>query len=517
MSRTQLMSAVGVAKSYDDRHILIDATVHVMAGECVGITGRNGAGKSTLLSIMAGRLEADAGRIEFGHGIDASRIGLIAQRFRLDPGLTVAQAMLRDGGLSGPAQLDRARALLTRSGVALSPTSRLGGLTRPELGLVESLRLWADESAAVVLVDEVSAAFNPREVDELHWIIDQIRQEGRSVVYVSHRVDELSVIANRVLVLADGRLETPHEAARAAAEEPTQHEAQIVKPRSFLRGGDALTVRDLAAGRTSEVTFSVAPGEIVGLVGPRHAGVEDVVSALTGELPARSGAIDILGRRVTIPSRRAAILHGIGHHRPGAGAEFVAENLLAGEQQDEGFEESLNSTTIALLALEEADRWTAELAGGAPPSVGQQELRNLRTVLASAASVLVLEDPTAELDDKSRQQLYSDISEATSRGVAIVVVSSEVSELVSWTNRLLIFENHRLVDAWDTDTVTSVRLSNVFRRGAPASETPDWPDFDEQEDEVEVSKARRAIFVNDPALASVYPDERVAEGSRRAY
>ncbi len=463
-----LLTGAALTKSYGPRDVLRGVDLEVRPGECVGLVGANGAGKSTLLGILAGTIESDAGGVTFGISVQrpsrTARAGLIAQRFRLDPGLTVAQAIFRGTNIAPSQERERARTLLAQAGIALDPSARVGGLTQPDLGLVESMRLWADDTVDVVLVDEVSATFNPRELDELHWIIATITGQGRSVVYVSHRLDELRSIADRVLVLRDGVLS---EADAADDLDQAIHEAPVapVRPpvRAQTRSEQALRLREVSGGDLAPTSLEVRAGEVVGLLGDRRSGVDDLVRVLTGSLPVRTGTVQLAGRTVELGSTEHAVRAGIGHHRPGSSTGEVAANLLVGLPAEQDFAEAQAALNAMLVAIDLIDERGERLLGEGHRSVGQRELRNVTEVLDGNARLLVLENPTAGLDTPSRATVYERLTAATERGVAVLLVSTDPGELVTWTQRLLVFRGGRLSDTWPTSTVTTVRIEEVMR------------------------------------------------------
>lgn len=477
MNDRVLLSAEKLAKNFGNREIFSDVELEVRSGECVGIIGPNGAGKSTLLGILAGEIQPDDGQITHGESVLAkgreAQTGLIAQRFNVNPGLTVAQAIFRGTNIGPSEERQRARALLAQAGISLDPMSRVGGLTRPDVGLVESMRLWADDTVDVVLVDEVSARFNTRELDELHWIVNKITSQGRSVVYVSHRLDEVRALCDRVLLLREGTLVETDPDADLEGEIHAGPIAHSV-PKSHVRDQVALEVVGLSSGVVSDVSFTVAAGEIVGFVGGRDSGMQDVIAALTGKAPVESGTVTVQGRQASINTREGAVRAGIAHHWPGAGGDHVAANLVVGIEDDDDFDEAQTATASILAAMEQMDNHGLKLFGERQGSFGQTESRYLSALLSANAAVLVLEDPSATLDAAARAALHEHLTAATERGMAVVLISSDSRELVSWTRRLFVFREGRLSETWNSETVTTVRLDKVFREGAATSvEEPD--------------------------------------------
>ncbi len=481
-------------------------------------------------------------------------MGLVAQKFRLDPGLTVAGLIHRETGEPTWRAEQQTRALLAKSGVELSERARVGGLTRPELALAESIRLWADGTADVALLDEASAMLNMKELSQLHWIVDQIRDQGRGVVYVSNRLGEIQQVADRMLMLRDGVLHdmgddssqyeemlssgtkrhthsaiatppprvhvaampTPasqpevaeaqparaevtteeidprlQDAASRAESEPSQTDLadattsaageansqsaatqpQVVDNATAKRyWKEALDVKGLSCAGVSEATFSVAPGQIVGLLGERKSGMHEFIQALTGRMPPKHGVVEVFGRRVSLASTDDAALAGIGWYEPDVTPELIGKSLVAGQVPDGNLAQASEPYVAALQALDSADETFVELFGLQSP--GERASRLLSLLLLTEAPIAVLEEPTASLDQKARDQLFQEMCAARERGMAILVLTSEVEELISWTDRILVFESGRLTNIWDSNTVTSVRVNEVLTGGGVPPSAP---------------------------------------------
>ena len=212
-----LLDIVGITKSYGTTRVLDGVDLAVGRGEVVGIVGENGAGKTTLVSIVAGTQQADGGTMRLNnapywpHGTEDARargVGIIEQDFRLDPRMTVARAVFRNTYQADRPQRALVRPtqwLLDEAGVALDPGTPVGELAHAEQGLVEAVRLLA-EDAQLVIMDEVAATLNVREVDQLHFIISRLTRQGRSVLYVSHRLREVQAVATSIAVVREGRV-----------------------------------------------------------------------------------------------------------------------------------------------------------------------------------------------------------------------------------------------------------------------------------------------------------------------
>lgn len=229
-----LLDIVGITKTYGTTRVLDGVDLRVGRGEVVGIVGENGAGKTTLMSVIAGTQQADGGTMRLNnapywpHGTEDARargVGIVEQDFSLDPSLTVAQAIFRNTYQADRPQRALARPaqwLLDEAGVALDPTTAVGGLAHAEQGLVEAVRLLA-EDAQLVIMDEVAAALNVQEIDHLHFIISRLTRQGRSVLYVSHRLREVQAVATSIAVVREGRVAERLDPRSVTTEEIASH------------------------------------------------------------------------------------------------------------------------------------------------------------------------------------------------------------------------------------------------------------------------------------------------------
>lgn len=408
-----LLDIVGITKSYGTTRVLDGVDLAVGRGEVVGIVGENGAGKTTLVSIVAGTQQADGGTMRLNnapywpHGTEDARargVGIIEQDFRLDPTMTVARAVFRNTYQADRPQRALVRPtqwLLDEAGVALDPGTPVGDLAHAEQGLVEAVRLLA-EDAQLVIMDEVAAALNVREVDHLHFIISRLTRQGRSVLYVSHRLREVQAVASSIAVVREGRVPerldpravttdeiaarmrtrparrawfpdrigeaadrpfgaeasgTPWPAGAATAPPAASSTPAAGRGRRALAADDGrdgaaadgeaplLEIEGLSApGLTGpgvrDVSFTVRSGEVVGLTGLRHGGQDAIVAALNGRAPGTFRTLRINGYNRTIASpEEAAGLHIAYLAGPGEEAPDERRRSLARAMMAGGWSE----------------------------------------------------------------------------------------------------------------------------------------------------------------------------------
>ncbi|MGY1705354.1 ATP-binding cassette domain-containing protein [Geodermatophilus sp. SYSU D00697] len=489
-----LLQVEGLRKSFGGRRVLREVSFEIAEGEIVGLVGTNGAGKSTLGDIVAGITPADAGVMTLlDHpyaplsAADARHVGVgvVEQLVRIDPGLTVAQAVFRGTAQGGrpQAELRRpARALLTEVDLDVDPDTLVGDLPHFVHPLVETARVLAEDTRLVVL-DEVSAVLLPSEVTRLHAVAGQLSKQGRGVLYISHRLPEMLEVVDRVLVLREGRiaLDSPSaslDPVRLAAETvggpvslPVRRESATPPPtqpddapapapaRPAPSEEVALRVRNLRVpGRVQGVDLLLRRGEVVGLTGQRTSGVREIAGALSGELPALSDEAVLHGEPRTLdPSADVAALR-LPAYRPDDDAygvdprETIARTLTQeawGTLTDLRKEIATLRSVIKTVHQLDVKTMSIRTVFGAL-SGGDQHKLALARWMASARDVVVLHEPTRGLDVRARQQVRQLLDEATAHGTSVVVVSVDPDELADFCDRVAIVADGRVTRWIDT-------------------------------------------------------------------
>jgi ribose transport system ATP-binding protein len=494
-----LLQVEGLRKSYGAHHVLKGVSFGVGEGEIVGLVGTNGAGKSTLGDVLAGITAADAGTMTLRgrpyaplSAGDARLlgIGVVEQLVTIDPTLTVAQAVFRGSDQAGRPQAELrgpAQALLAEVTLDVDPDTPVGELPHFVHGLVEIARVLAEDTQVVVL-DEVSAALLPLEVTSLHAVAGRLSRQGRGVLYISHRLPELLAVADRVLVLREGRIALDSPAAeldpvRLAAEtvgEPVALPTARVAPAAAApavdvrppapRAGDpevVLQVRNLRVpGAVAGVDLLVRRGEVIGLTGHRSSGVREIAGALSGELPAVTDELLLHGepkqlgtaageRALQLPVYRADDdAYGVD---PG---ETIARTLTQeawGTLSDLHKEIATLRSVIRTVHQMDVKTLSIRTVFGAL-SGGDQHKLALARWMASARDVVVLHEPTRGLDVRARQQVRQLLDDATQHGTSVVVVSVDPEELAECCDRVGIVSGGRVtrwIEAGDlaVDTV----------------------------------------------------------------
>ena len=489
-----LLQVEGLTKSFGARRVLREVSFSVGEGEIVGLVGTNGAGKSTLGDVLAGITAADSGAMTLaGHpyaplsAADARHlgVGVIEQLVRIDPGLTVAQAVFRGTAQAGRPQEElrrQAQVLLAEVALDVDPDTLVGELPHFVHGVVEIARVLAEDTRLVVL-DEVSAALLPVEVEGLHAVAGRLSRQGRGVLYISHRLPEMLAVVDRVLVLRDGRiaLDSPAEAldpVRLAAETvgepvalPASQVAAVPPParqdddavpaaRPVPSAQPALQVRNLRVpGAVEGVDLLLRRGEVIGLTGHRSSGVGELVGALSGELPAITDELLLHGEPRSLGSAAGPDTLRLPAYRPDEDAygvdpgETIARTLTQeqwGALTDMRKEIATLRGVIRTVHQMDVKTLSIRTMFGALSGGDQHKIALARWMAASSQDVLVLHEPTRGLDVRARQQVRRLLDEATAHGTSVVVVSVDPDELAECCDRIGIVSGGRVARWIDT-------------------------------------------------------------------
>jgi ribose transport system ATP-binding protein len=462
-----------IAKSFDNNVVLSGIDLDVYEGEVVALLGENGAGKSTLSSIVAGLFPPSAGTMTWesqpyaptrpGEAIEAG-IGLIHQEMRLLPDLSIAENVFVGRLLMKGGRIDRA----TMNQRAAEQLHRLG-LDVPPTALVRTLRVAAQQQveiakaltlkARLLILDEPTAALGGDETDRLFAQIEQLRNQGVSFIYISHRLEEIARIANRIVVLRDGRLVATHPSAQVPVsvllENMVGRNVDRIFPKIVeSKGKEVLRVEGLtgANGAFRDVSFSVHAGEVFGIAGIVGAGRTELVRTIAGVDPITSGSITIDGQNVDLTDPSDAIKAGVvlvPEDRKAQGVVLdhsVATNLALGNFDmlaPNGWLLPANVNSFAVSAIKrlrvkgQANQLIRFLSGG-----NQQKVVIARWISRSP-KVFILDEPTRGIDMGARAEIYQTIAALAQEGMAVVVVSSDLEEVLGLSHRVLVLARGR--------------------------------------------------------------------------
>ncbi len=516
--KAPLLQLTSVTKSFGAVRALKGLSFDLRAGEVHALLGENGAGKSTLIKVITGAHRPDGGAIEIaGEPIthltpaSAHKLGIacIYQQPALFPDLTVAENIgLRLELASGLRRVDwRERRecavrLLQRIGANISPEIEVRELSMPEQQLAE-IACALGAGARIVIMDEPTASLTQKEVKLLFAVVRELRSSGVGIIYISHRLEEIFALADRVTVLRDGESVGTRSIGKAGRPQPAaEHietserrgedttpyltESELIKlmvgrevsqiyPRAESEPGEiVLSLKNLGCAATGvkDVTLDVHAGEIVGLAGLVGAGRTELARVLFGITPADFGEIILHGERIAIDSPQEAIAHGIAYvpedrRRHGMILDMpIAANmtmaihrrLFPGSWLRFGAEQKLASNLIRELDV----RTYGPEARGHSLSGGNQQKVSLARWLATKPKVLILDEPTQGVDVGAKSEIHKIIRALAKQGLAVLMISSDLPEVVGMSDRLAVMRGGTIAAIFpggsDTHDIMSAAL-----------------------------------------------------------
>jgi ribose transport system ATP-binding protein len=464
----------GIHKAFNGATVLDDVDFEVAQGEVHALAGGNGAGKSTLMKILQGVYSLDQGSISIGgqevrigsiHAARAAGIGMVFQEFSLVPSLTVAQNIFlgaeplgRGGLINDREAVRRAAEVFADMEVRVDPKAVVADLGTAYWQLTEIAKALGQD-ARVLIMDEPTASLAKHETEALFALVERLKARGISIIYISHRMDEVYRIADRITILRDGRRLLTEKVADVTPEQIV--EGIVGKKIEGLRyrdrghdGGEAplLEARNLNAGeRVRDVSFSLRPGEILGLAGLMGSGRTELARVLFGIDKLESGEIHLRGSKVTIANPQQAIVHGLAlmpEDRRAQGLVLehsVRENLLLplldrtrrGPLLSEAAGRKLSDSLISRFAVKAAHpgRPVRLLSGG------NQQKVVLAKWLGTEPDILILDEPTAGVDIGTKSEILEMIRDLADAGKGVIMISSEYPELLAVSDRILVLRD----------------------------------------------------------------------------
>lgn len=496
-----LLRTEGVTKAFPGVKALDGVDFELRGGEVHVLLGENGAGKSTLIKMLAGAQRPDGGRIfvdgrptRIQHAQDAEKYGIatIHQEFNLVPDLTVAENIFlgrqpRKYGLIDHKQMETdAAALLARVGVDVGPQDKLRRLGVARLQMVEIAKALSIR-ARVLVMDEPTAVLTTGEVNRLFEIVQRLRQEGVGIVFITHKLEEVARIGDRVTVLRDGRsiAQVPattgrDDLVRLMVGRSIEQQYPRVRTAPRQDAAPLLRVSGLTrAGHFEQIGFEVRAGEVVGLAGLVGAGRTEVARALFGADPYDKGTVEVHGRRVRggdVPTAMAAGIGLVPEDRKGQGLLLnasVSENLglvtlrsaTHGGFVDLAGQRRAASSMASQLGIRMAglDNHTRTLSGG-----NQQKVAIGKWLLAKS-KILILDEPTRGVDVGAKVEIYRLINELTASGHGVLMISSELPEVLGMSDRILVMSHGRITGELPAEQATQDAVMALAVKAATAS------------------------------------------------
>ncbi|MBC9248475.1 sugar ABC transporter ATP-binding protein [Paracoccus sp. 11-3] len=489
-----------VSKSFGPILVLHHVDLALEPGQVHALIGENGAGKSTIMKILGGFLDPTEGQIALdgqpvtfasGPQAEAQGIVVIHQEFNLAPDLTVAANVFLGRELGGfrlnhALMREQTAALLARLETTISPDTLIRDLSVPDRQMVEIAKALS-RNARVLIMDEPSAVLTHREVGTLYDQIDRLRADGVAILYCSHRLDEVAHLADRITVLRDGRV--VRQAVRGELTEDGMATAMVGReledfyPPKGGHGDDiALQVHGLTVpGRVHDVSLTLKRGEVLGIAGLVGSGRTELAEGIVGLLPS-SGEIRVQGKPVTIRDLRDAVAAGLAYlteDRKEAGL-LLGKNLqtnltlttldrFGNWRLDTRAESAALDQAISEFDIRVKDRGmvAGKLSGG-----NQQKLLLAKTMLPDP-DIIIIDEPTRGIDVGTKRQIYSFIRRLAGQGRGIIVISSEMTEVIGLSDRVLVMREGRLAgevagDAMTEDNIVRLAMGVITDSGKAA-------------------------------------------------
>ena len=498
-TREPIMTLRGIGKSFGPVRALEDVGFDIYPGTVHGLVGENGAGKSTLVKIITGLEQADEGevilsgkRVRFRNPIEARNHGVAAvyQDPKLFPHLSVAENIAMGAYPAGPLgmfdrrrMIENARALLVRLGSELDPRRPVAGLSVAEHQFVEIARALSFD-VRVLILDEPTSALTPTEAERLFAVMRALKEHGAAIIFITHRLEEIEALSDEITVLRDRR----HVATLPRSEVNRAKLVQLMVGRPletlFTRrarptfGEEALRVEHLSLeGVFADVSFSVRAGEIVGMGGLVGAGRTEIAQTLFGVTPPTAGDIYLKGEKVAPKSPRQML---------GRGLAYLPED----RDRDGLIMPETITHNITLPILKTLSRWSvidrageralatqaAETYSVLAPSVeailsslsgGNRQKVAFAKWLTTNPAALILDEPTHGIDIGSKAQVHAMIAQLADRGLAVVLISSDLPELLAMSDRILVIAEGALVAEFAQKEATqeSVMLAAARQSG----------------------------------------------------
>ena len=488
-----ILTMKGIDKSFPGVHALDHVNLEIRKGEVLALMGENGAGKSTLMKVLTGIYKKDSGTItyegkdvEFANPREAQDAGIVIvhQELNMMNHLTVAQNIfigreIMSGKLINDAKMNQeAKKLFDKLNINIDPTEKMGNLTVGRQQMCEIAKAISHD-AKVIIFDEPSAALTEAEIEELFKIIRDLRDKGMGIVYISHRMDEIKVITDRVTVMRDGGYVgtlitkecTKNDiinmmVGRVIYEDP-KVESNVPKDAPVV-----LKVDHLNAGKmVKDVSFELHKGEILGFSGLMGAGRTETARALFGADPKDSGDIYINGKKVDIKTPMDAVKNGIGYlseDRKRYGivvGKSVAENSTMAtldEFINGPFINKKKENKIAQKYVEDlktktpsVDQLVVNLSGG------NQQKVVIAKWLVRNCDILIFDEPTRGIDVGAKSEIYHLMNELVAEGKSIIMISSEMTEILRMSDRIIVMCEGRKTGEIDIAEATQENIMHA--------------------------------------------------------
>jgi ABC-type sugar transport system ATPase subunit len=489
-----VLEVIGVGKSFGDAQVLADVSFSLRAGETIGLVGENGAGKSTLIRMLSGALAPDYGEIRIDgqptalHQPAAAQkagIATVFQEFNLFEQLSVAENLFlgdypyRSGVIDWQLMRRNAREFLSSFGLTLDVRQKVGTLSVANKQLLEIAKAIRSQ-ARILILDEPTAVLGDADVDRLLGVMRDMRARGVAMIFVSHRLNEVLDICDHYVVLRDGVLvdrgptsATNHDdlVTKMVGRQLSLDRQRAQRPAGEPSGKEVLRVERLTqSGVLHDISLSIRAGEIVGMAGLRGAGRTELARAIFGADPIDGGQVFVHGRPVRVSSPRAAVRLGLGLVPEERGTQGLFKQLSTTENIPIAKQAASGSFLVRpRRERKKAREYVGRLAMRVPNlstpagrlSGGNQQKVVLAKWLEADISVLLLDEPTRGVDIGAKEEIYGVIRELSARGIGVLLISSELPEILALSDRILVMHEGVITAELDGRGATEEKIMSA--------------------------------------------------------
>ena len=494
MSDKMVLKMENIVKRFPGVLALNDVSVDLKEGEVLGILGENGAGKSTLIKILAGNYIKDAGDIIIDGKIESIKnpgeaialgIRVIYQELNTLDDLTVAENIFLGEQITGSAGIidwqemnDRAKKLLKELEIDIEPKKFVEDLTISQKQIVEIIRA-ISKKARILVMDEPTAALGQEDMKRLFKLIGILKKSGIAVIYISHRLKEIFEITDRVTVLRDGKkigtVKTSETCSTDLVSMMVGRDIKDMYPKEKISIGEiVLKVKDLKAEGIKNISFDLKKGEILGIFGLLGSGRTALVNALFGVNPIKSGIIILDGKNIKINNPRLAKNNKIGlvpvdrKHEGLALMLSVKDNITLANLKKMGSSFFINRK----IEKQRAEKWINKLSIKTPSihqevnnlSGGNQQKVVIAKWLESGSNIFILHEPTRGVDVGAKVEIYKIMEELCKQGASIIMISSELPEILSIADRIIVLNKGTITDEFIGDEAEEEKLMHAACR-----------------------------------------------------
>ncbi len=485
-----------ISKSFGGIEALVDVSFDIKTGEIHALVGENGAGKSTLVKIITGLESPDRGtllldgeEIRFHNPMEARAGGVLAvyQDPKLFPNLDIAENVFmgihpktKAGFIDRKLMYRKTREVLDWLGANLDPRAMVVSLSTGQMQFVEFARALFDANEKLLLLDEPTASLSPNEVDQLFGIVRRLRDRGVSIIFISHRIEELFGFADRITILRDGAHVVTDDMSGLSKERIVQYMvgrsiSDFYGTAAASQGGErgkegaVLRVEQLASkGEFSDVSFEIYPGEIVGMAGLVGSGRTEIAKAIFGAIPLSSGTVWIENQEVNVKDPSQMIEEGVVYvpedrEIEGLIAELsVSDNMLLPSVLKYAVMGFVNSREETKIYSRYTDQFQIRSAGPrtmiSSLSGGNRQKVVLSKWMALSPKVFIFDEPTHGIDVGSKAQVHKVIHELAAQDIGILMISSDLPEVLQMSDRILVVSDGLLVGEFSRDEATQEKI-----------------------------------------------------------